>query len=110
MPALAGCKDENLAAETYLAAASTHEMAQLQLGISYQYGIGVRRNPEEAVLWYGRAAEAGNVDSMLNLAYCYADGIGVREDMSMYERWLERAVNAGSAKAASLLGMRKGMA
>ena len=85
-------------------------------------------------MWYKRAAEAGNVDSMVNLgrlvplpcevfaaiqsclvtttmcyaAYCYADGIGVREDMSMYESWIQRAANAGSAKAASLLKMHQG--
>ena len=42
-------KDEHQAVETYLAAASSHETARLQLGIAYQYGIGVRRNPAEAV-------------------------------------------------------------
>ena len=69
--------DENKAVETYLAAANTHDTAQLQLGIAYQYGIGVRRNPEEAVTWYTRAAGAGNVESMMNLAFCYADGVCV---------------------------------
>ena len=29
-----------------------------------QYGIGVRRNAEEAHVWYSRAAEAGSVDSV----------------------------------------------
>jgi hypothetical protein len=29
-----------------------------------QYGIGVRRNAEEAHVWYSRAAEGGSVDSV----------------------------------------------
>jgi TPR repeat protein len=77
-------------------------------GISYQYGIGVRRNPEEAVMWYTRAAEAGNVESMLNLAYCYANGTGVREDMKAYVSWLKSAAARGSVKATSLLNMHHG--
>ena len=80
----------------------------MQLGISYQYGIGVRRNPEEAYKWYWRAAEAGNVEGMLNLAYLFAHGIGVQEDMQMYETWLRKAAAAGSDKAISLLQMYKG--
>ena len=101
-------KNEGAAVETFLSASNTHDTAQLQLGISYQYGIGVRRNPEEAYKWYWRAAEAGNVEGMLNLAYLFAHGIGVQEDMQMYETWLRKAAAAGSDKAISLLQMYKG--
>jgi TPR repeat protein len=47
------------------------------------------------VVWYKRAAEAGNVESMLNLAICYGTGIGVLEDAKQYQMWLQRAAEAG---------------
>ena len=47
------------------------------------------------MVWYKRAAEAGNVESMLNLAICYGTGIGVLEDAKQYQMWLQRAAEAG---------------
>jgi len=43
-------------------------------------GIGVVKNPVEAVKWYRKAAEQGNVDAQLNLGICYYRGEGVLRD------------------------------
>jgi len=44
--------------------------AQLQVGYQYANGEGLRRNYEEAVRWYRKAAEQGNAVAQTNLAGC----------------------------------------
>ena len=52
----------NTAAWWYLQAARCgHVVAQLNLGELYLHGIGVQRDPVQAWLWLGLAANAGNL-------------------------------------------------
>ena len=50
-------------------------------------------NLDEALVWYRRAAEQGDVDSEIVLALAYAKGIGVQQsDVEAYE-WYDIAAS-----------------
>ncbi len=52
--------------------------AQAELGRCYFYGIGVKGDYKQAVLWYRKdRAKAGNADAQYSLGYCYEYGQGV---------------------------------
>jgi TPR repeat protein len=72
--------------------------AQFSLGLM-NYRIGdlsfdaASGNLDEALLWYRRAAEQGDVDSEIVLALAYAQGIGVaRSDVKAY-KWYDVAAS-----------------
>jgi uncharacterized protein len=66
-------------------------VAQLSLGVM-NYPIGdtsfdlpsqtkaITGNLEEAILWYRRAADQGDVDALVTLGVAYSEGIGVPQD------------------------------
>ena len=72
--------------------------AQFSLGLM-NYRIGdlsfdkASGNLDEALVWYRRAAEQGDVDSEIVLALAYAKGIGVQQsDVEAYE-WYDIAAS-----------------
>ncbi len=67
-------------------------MAQFTLGLSYDNGDGVAQNAGEAVVWYRRAAEQGDVMAQFTLGVAYADGRGVAQDEAEAVRWFRRAM------------------
>ncbi len=50
-------------------------------------------DPAEAVRWYRRSAEHGNIGAMVNLATCYKSGLGVDEDLIEVYVWASLAVS-----------------
>ncbi len=60
--------------------------------------------PEEAVKWYRRAADAGWATAAYNLGVCYAIGKGVAKDAVESTRWYERAAELGFHEAALVRG------
>ena len=46
--------------------------AQVNLGLAYDSGKGVKKDDEKAVDWYKKAAEQGDADAQFNLALMYA--------------------------------------
>lgn len=48
--------------------------AQYNLGILYQKGLGVEKNPKTAFIWYKRASSNGHTDAMYNLGIMYDKG------------------------------------
>ncbi len=49
----------------------------MDLGWSYDNGIGVEKNNSEAIGWYQKAAQQGNPQAQLNLGLKYENGVGV---------------------------------
>ena len=45
------------------AAESGHVQAQYMMGVCYAEGRGVERSPENALIWYEKAAEQGHPDA-----------------------------------------------
>ena len=77
-----------------------------QIGRCYETGDGVDKDEAEAVKWYRRAAEQGNVQAMIELGKCYTFGIGVRKNRATAFQWLRKAAEHGHEKAMILLGKR----
>ncbi len=78
--------------------------AQLFIGILYENGLGLPRNYDAAVRWYGIAAEQGLPSAQNNLAAMYAAGQGVPQDYAQAAKWYRRAAEQGDPAAQSNLG------
>jgi len=77
------------------AAVQGRAVAQTQLGVCYENGIGVEKNAREAVKWYGKAAAQGNDHAQYHLALCYQNGIGVEKDAKKAAEWYSKAAERG---------------
>ena len=83
--------------------------AQLEVGLLYWFGQGVRRDRTEAGNWLRKAAQAfdiwqskadaGEVSSQLRLGLLYWLGQGVPKDPAKALGWLIKAAQGGSADA-----------
>ena len=65
-------------------------LAQNNLGVCYENGIGVAEDKRKAFEWYRKAAEQGHVDAQYNLGVCYGDGLGVAKDGGRVSKWLRK--------------------
>ena len=74
-------------------------MAQNNLGDCYRNGIGVEKDPEEAVKWYRKAAEQNNHWGQYWLGYCYENGYGVERDKDKAYHWYALASAQGNDDA-----------
>ncbi len=78
---------------------------QFALGRLYETGRGVPQDYPEAVGWYTRSADLGNIKAMLKLAIVLREGLpGINPDPAASASWLQRAAEAGSIPAALELG------
>lgn len=65
--------------------------AQLLLGIMYQDGEGVPKDPALAAQWIRKAAEQDNATAEFALGVMYLQAMGVPKDETAAVRWLEKA-------------------
>ena len=76
------------------------EYAPLQLGLSYERGIGVPRDYAQAAHWYRRAADQGVESAKKNLGALYANGrVAVEDPVEAYQ-WVKLAEDSGCGGAA----------
>lgn len=73
--------------------------AQFNLGVMYDFGQGVAKDPVEAVRWYRAAAVQGHGGAQFNLAGMYFDGLGVAQDPVRSYVWFTLAAAAGAPGA-----------
>ncbi|MEO7954505.1 MAG: tetratricopeptide repeat protein [Polaromonas sp.] len=78
--------------------------AQFELGRMFENGIGVGRDPQQAVFWYGQAAAQGDAEAQTNLGVLYARGVGVPRNDGYAVAWFRKAAEQGLAKAQYDLG------
>jgi len=78
--------------------------AQTALGLLYDEGRGVPKDPSAAVAWYQKAAETGNPQAQLNLGLHYERAEGVGQDYGFAIRWYRKAAEQGYAPAEVALG------
>ncbi|MBQ8516936.1 MAG: SEL1-like repeat protein [Akkermansia sp.] len=71
------------------------DRAMGSLGACYAMGVGVDKNPEQALYWTRKAAEAGNARAQLNMAVFYDKGEGVEQNLSEAARWVFAAAEQG---------------
>jgi TPR repeat protein len=87
-------------------AKSGFAVAQFSLGVM-NYPIGdpsfdaAKGNPAQALVWYRRAAEQGDIGAQVALGLAYAQGIGVVQDYIVADKWFNIA--ASRAKSADEL-------
>ncbi len=73
--------------------------AQYNLGILYQKGLGVEKNPKAAFIWYKRAAANGHTDAMYNLGIMYNKGRVIYRSPKDAIKWWKKAAELGNAEA-----------
>ena len=61
----------------------------------YQKGLGVDLDYYEAVRWYRKSAEQGNMYGECSLGYMYNYGLGVSQDYDEAIRWYRLAADQG---------------
>lgn len=79
--------------------------AQYNLGILYQKGLGVEKNPKTAFIWYKRASANGHTDAMYNLGIMYNKGRVVYRSPKDATRWWEKSAKLGNAEAQFNIGV-----
>jgi TPR repeat protein len=79
--------------------------AQVRLGMAYEKGDGVAKDPVEAVRWYRMAADQGDGDAQVLVSRAYHQGNGVAKDPVEAVRWIRKAALQGNEVAQDLLGL-----
>lgn len=82
--------------------------AMCDLGIRYEYGADVKKNPVTAFEWYQKAAETGYTYGMYDLGRCYERGIGTSVDRAKAMELYQKAAEAGIADAQEALDRMDG--
>ena len=88
-----------------LLAGQGNATAQRELGERYEEGRGgVVQDYSEAVAWYRRAADQGDVRGQGNLGAMYGNGTGVPRNDEVALMWFRRAADQGDARGQNGLG------
>lgn len=77
-----------------------HPVAQFNLGVKYDFGQGVEKDPAHAVRWYRLAAAQGHGGAQFNLGGMYFEGLGVQRDLVRATMWFTLSAEAGVGGAA----------
>jgi TPR repeat protein len=83
-----------------IAAKNNNNKAMLAIAIMYINGDGVKKDQDEALKWFEKAANAKNSYAYIKLGNIYA----AKEDYKNAFKWFEKAANNGDIKAAYNLG------
>jgi len=81
-----------------------HAPSQFGMGLSYENGRAVERNPAQAAIWYRKAAEQDLADAQFNLGNLYLNALGVPKNSVEAVRWFRRAAEQGMPHAQVNLG------
>ena len=92
-------KDANTFESSELFASMGLADSQFNLGCCYLQGVGVAKNPAEAVKWYRKAADQGYAPAQNHLGILYSDGVGVAKDEVEAMKWYRKAADQGNSKA-----------
>jgi len=88
------------------AAEAGDSFGQYMVGRQLASGSGVSKDPERAVYWWRKSAEAGFPPAQLDLGAAYRMGIGgLEKDMSQAVKWIRLAAENGFPDAQAELGI-----
>jgi TPR repeat protein len=73
--------------------------SQFNLGVMYENGYGVPKNPSEAFKWYKKAGEMGLTEAENALGNIYNHGKGASQDSNLAMEYYQRAAEKGNVKA-----------
>lgn len=77
--------------------------AYAEMGVCLEQGIGVERNIKEAVRYYKKAAEKGDLLGMTHYGLSLAQGAGIRKNTRRGMEWLMKAALRGDLGAVRIL-------
>lgn len=89
--------------DTYTNALRGDKIAQFQVGVMFERGIGVDVNQTQSAKWYEKAAIQGYMDAQYNIGLMYASGRGVELNEQFAMMWLASAAKQGDKEARKLL-------
>ena len=72
-----------------------HPVAQFNLGIHFDQGLGVAQDFAQAAKWYRLAAQQGHAGAQFNLGGLYAQGQGLPQDLVRAGVWFTLAATGG---------------
>ena len=75
------------------------------MGVLYENGFAVEKDPQQAAAWYLKAALQGYSDAQYNLGAMYEHGSGIPVNYQEAARWYYPAAAAGDIDALSNLGV-----
>lgn len=75
--------------------------SQASLGFMYYSGKGVRRDDQQSLFWFRRAAEAGQPTAQFFLGLQYFYGRGVTQDLARAYSWCDIALANGYSQSLS---------
>lgn len=78
-------------------------LAQNNIGVMYQNGLGVPKDFGQAVALYRKAAEKGLAPAQSALGFMYENGLGVPKDLNEAVTWYRKAADQGFALAQNKL-------
>ena len=82
--------------------------AQYRLGLMYDFGQGVTKDPEEAARWHRLAAQQGDADAQFALGLMYELGRGVKHSLGDAFAWIRLASYQGHLDAQHWLSNKRG--
>ena len=82
-----------------LAASRGDVLAEYEVARRFSYGLGVPKDPEQAVKWYMQGASKGFAPSQYRLATYYERGRGIEKNLGRAKVWYQRAAMLGNVKA-----------
>ena len=78
--------------------------SQSRIGSTYDKGICVEQDKEQALAWYQMAAKGGDIDCQYNLGCMYRNGDSVEVDLKLAVNWFTKAADQGDIDAQFNLG------
>ena len=87
----------------FIMAAEGDSTAQTALGLLYERGIGIARDPALALVWYRRAADQGDALAEFHIGSLYERGDGIAIDYGEAAKWYQRASDKGNESAQAAL-------
>lgn len=77
--------------------------AQLNLGIMYDDGTGVAKDPAQSAAWYLKAAKLGLANAQFNIGVDYLKGVGLTKDYDAGIKWISLAAKQGFPNAIAVM-------
>jgi TPR repeat protein len=81
------------------AAAQGNKVAQFNMGLTFEQGLGVPKDVGQAAVWYLKSAEQGYANAQEKMGIFYAGGVGVPKDLSRAAEWNRKAGAQGKEGA-----------
>ncbi len=69
-----------------------------------RYALMIENNPEQALYWFKRAADANDMQAQMYCAAAYLFGVGVKKNPELAQRYYIATAKAGNSIAQSTLG------